>query len=75
MPQFMTPSSREYSDLQRDRNALQDQVNELLDAAEARRERLVILQNLSDKWESEAANYERRTNDDYTAHAMMLRYC
>lgn len=27
------------------------------------------------KWEGEAANYEQRKDDDFTAHAMMLRYC
>lgn len=32
MPQFMTPSSREYSDLQRERNELLDRVDELLAA-------------------------------------------
>lgn len=33
------------------------------------------LRRLADKWEGEADNYEQRKDDDYSAHAMMLRYC
>lgn len=33
------------------------------------------LRTLAEKWEGEADNYERRKDDDYSAHAMMLRYC
>jgi hypothetical protein len=35
MPTFMTPSSKEYSDLQRERDRLQVQRDELLDACKA----------------------------------------
>jgi hypothetical protein len=30
---------------------------------------------LAERWECEAAQFEKRTDDDYSAHAMMLRYC
>jgi hypothetical protein len=33
------------------------------------------LSTLAEKWDGEADNYEQRTDDDYSAHAMMLRYC
>lgn len=44
MPQFMTPSSREYEELRRHRDELQDQCDELLTALEAARDLLVACQ-------------------------------
>ena len=43
--------------------------------ATRRGETLNILVALLVKWAGEAANYAARTDDDYTAYAMMLRYC
>ena len=67
MPQFMTPSSREYDELRRHRDSLQDQRDHLLEALEAARNLLISCQKHSG-WLPEQRGY----STTLTEHEMTL---